>query len=119
MSITRCVRCGGTDVHRGILPITMFPYIVELCWKSESPGMIEDEKVTAFLCKSCGHIELVATSNIIGQKIQQTCPYCKARYIYRIPSDVNEKMVECQNCGKKFIIKIYDVLDDIEQEFKE
>ncbi len=119
MTITRCIRCGGEDIHRGRLPTDNFPYINELIWKSESPDMIEDERIVAILCKSCGHIELVAASNMIGQKIQRKCPHCKAQYAYRIPTDTYEKVVECQNCGKKFGIKVDDVLDEIEKEFED
>jgi len=119
MAMTRCIRCGGADIYRGRLPIGSFPYTDEIIWKSESPEMIEDERIVAILCKSCGHIELIAESNLIGQKVQQKCPFCKAQYAYRLPTDTYEKTVECQNCGKKFVIKIDDVLDEIEKEFED
>lgn len=120
MKITRCIRCGGTDIHLGALPNPVYPSSTfSLTWRSDSPDNIEDQEIIAILCKSCGHIELISASTMIGQKVQRECPHCHAHYIYRIPEDTYEKVVECQNCGRTFEIKIDDVLDEIEKEFEE
>ena len=120
IKITKCIRCGRTDIRQGVLSTYVYPQLeYDITWKPKSPDKIEEQEIIAILCKSCGHIELVSANTMIGQKVQRECPYCRACYIYRIPVDTYEKVVECQNCGKKFGIKIDDVLDEIEKEFEE
>ncbi len=122
MRISNCLRCGSTDIHPGILPINRGLFIDEIMWKSKNPEMVEDESVIAVLCKSCGHIELIASSAMIGTMVQQTCPYCNATYTYRIPAGESRIIVTCQNCSRKLIIRTEtaneDIIDQIEEELE-
>ena len=67
MEIEHCLRCGSVDIHLGALSqdVTMLSPIL---WKSQSSGILGDVLVNGILCKFCGHIEIVADSEIIGPK---------------------------------------------------
>lgn len=121
MEIEHCLRCGSTDIHFGSLSIdtTMISLIQ---WKSKSARFLGDVIVNGILCKFCGHIELVADSEIIGPKSRQTCPHCKASYSYDMRNIVEGEVV-CQNCTKRFPViyaeKPTDIIDAIEQDLRE
>jgi predicted Zn finger-like uncharacterized protein len=125
--IRTCLRCGGTDLQKGVI-YEYFQYgkeLMEFYWRPESKA--EDSiPLYAILCKSCGHTELVADPDGFIKFTKLACPHCKAIYAYRINEELSPATVRCSNCNKEF--EVYssetttesDVLiDEIEKDLLE
>ncbi|MHA1135572.1 MAG: hypothetical protein ACTSSE_03720 [Candidatus Thorarchaeota archaeon] len=121
MEIEHCLQCGSSDIHLGVLSQD-YVRILPILWKSQSSGFLGDAVVNGILCKFCGHIKLVADSEIIGPKSRQKWLYCKAVYSYHKKNILEEEVVY-QNCQKPFQInhseKTDDIIDAIEKGLRE
>ena len=102
-----CLRCGGTDLKLGVI----YDYSIRdknpLTFQSKSEAFYGGKPITtnAILCKSCGHIELVADLSDILPPKRRACPYCKAVYSYKEQEEALLGLVKCFNCGKEFSLE--------------
>lgn len=100
MENTTCLRCGSTDIHLGFIPAYRTPLYFQ--FYPEFYNIEDPVKIHAILCKSCGHIELVADPTSIIPTTKRECPHCKAVYEYRMENEKYPDVFSCQNCGKEF-----------------
>jgi transcription elongation factor Elf1 len=73
-------------------------------WKHESSLGPDYVPLDAFVCKSCGHIELIADFEVFIPITRRECPHCHALYSYRLNLELPQNIVRCSNCNKEFIV---------------
>ncbi len=106
MKPSQCLRCGSTDLQYGVI----YDYWeagksrMTFNWKRESALGPDYVPLEAILCKSCGHIELIADFEVFIPKTRRECPHCHALYSYRLDLEQSQNTVRCPNCNKEFII---------------
>jgi len=107
MNTRHCLRCGSTNLQAGII-YDYWQYgktNLTFHWKPETPFGVDSLPLHAVLCKSCGHVELIANLDAFIPTTRRECPHCKAIYSYRQEYEISPNIVKCQNCHKTF--KIY------------
>jgi transposase-like protein len=92
-------------------------------WKIAPHIRADSAPITAIVCKSCGHVELIILNYANIDPHQQQCPHCRAIYYYVRDATDGTQSVTCQNCGKDFQIEdsrnIENVFDEIEEDLLE
>jgi len=128
VTIRTCLRCGSTELQNGFIYDYRQPVQVQMTfhWKPESTVESDSIPLFAILCKSCGHIELIANTEIFIPPTIRACPHCKATYSYRIKEELSPTIVRCANCGKEFkihsaqtAVKSDGLIDEIEKDLLE
>jgi len=129
MKIRTCLRCGSTNLQKGVIyeyyyPSTKSPMTFN--WISDQKDEFDSTPLEAILCKSCGHVELVVDSDSLIEYTRLTCPHCKAMYSYRIKTEEYPIKVRCSNCNKEFNVysrqassKSDELIDAIEKDLIE
>lgn len=99
-----CLRCGSMDLYTGVIfdqtQYAKSPLIFRR--KSELQSGPDYVPLNAILCKTCGHIELLANPGSFIQPRRRECPHCGAIYSYRIEDEILTNVVRCYNCNKEF-----------------
>jgi len=128
MKIRTCIRCGGTNLQRGVI-YDYYPYgksQMTVHWTSDPKTEFDSTPLLAVVCKDCGHAELVVDPDVFIESTRLTCPHCKAIYSYRIRAEEIPLKVRCANCNKEFKVysrqseaKSNELIDAIEKDLIE
>ncbi len=107
MSERTCLRCGKTDLKLGVIYDYSYREKAPITFQPKSEFFYGGKPITisAILCKSCGHTELVADLSEIKPPKRYVCPHCNASYTYKEQDEAILGIIRCYNCNKEFTIE--------------